>query len=295
MRLLTFKTEDGIERAGALVAGGGIVGLDGLGHQSVLALVQAGDEARSEVAASLEIAVPQWRLGEDGVRLCPPIPQTPRNLFCVGVNYRSHFDEGDRPEGMTVPEAPVIFTKPWTCLVGDGATVPIDRQATQRLDWEAELAVVIGRRGRNLSPEAAMDHVYGYTLANDVSARDLQLEHGMAGQWFKGKSLDGCCPLGPTLVTADEIGDYRDLRVTLSVNGELKQDFVAADMVNDVGRIIARLSLGMELLPGDVVLTGTAAGVGHWRKPPQFLHGGDVVRIECEQLGSLTTTFVEGQ
>lgn len=291
MRLISYRTSNGHTAGGVLRADGTVVALRDLGHAEVLDLIEAGPEAWANVAEASAMAAAAARLDE--LELLAPVPRPPRNMICVGVNYRSHFDEGKRPEGTTVPEAPVLFTKPWTALVGHDAQVEIDRQATERVDWEAEIAIVIGVGGRNIDPADAMAHVFGYTLANDLSARDLQLANGQFGQWFKGKGLDGFCPMGPSLVTADEVGDYRDLRVTLSVNGTVKQDFHAVDMINDVARIIARCSLGMTLLPGDVILTGTAAGVGHWREPPEFLHGGDVVEIECPGLGLLRTTMAE--
>jgi 2-keto-4-pentenoate hydratase/2-oxohepta-3-ene-1,7-dioic acid hydratase in catechol pathway len=213
-------------------------------------------------------------------------------MLCVGLNYQTHFDEGDRPEGSTVPDAPVLFTKPWTALVGHNGITVIDRSATQRVDWEAEIAVIIGRRGVNIPVESAIQHVFGYTLANDVSARDLQLAHGTFSQWFKGKSLDGFCPMGPMITTADEV-DCDQIHVQLRVNDVVKQDFHAAQMINSIPRIVARASLGMELLPGDIILTGTAAGVGHWRDPKEYLGDGDRVTIESEQLGTLVSTFVE--
>ena len=178
-------------------------------------------------------------------------------------------------------------------MTGHGTTVQIDRAATNRVDWEAEIAVVIGVGGRSISEDDALDHVFGYALSNDVSARDLQMEHGQFGQWYKGKSLDDFCPMGPSIVTAAEVGDYRDIEVELRVNGVQKQSFRAASMVNSVPRLIARVSLGCELLPSDVILTGTAAGVGHWREPPEFLGAGDVVEVESPQLGLLRTRFAE--
>lgn len=291
MRLISYRTPGGQVAGGVLRTDGAVVALADLGHPSVLELIEAGPAAWARVATASSAAPTAVHLDE--VELLAPVPRPPRNMICVGVNYRSHFDEGKRPEGTTVPDAPVLFTKPWTALVGHDARVEIDRTATDRVDWEAEIAVVIGVGGRNIDPADAMGHVFGYTLANDLSARDLQLANGQFGQWFKGKGLDGFCPMGPSLVTADEVGDYRDLHVTLSVNGTVKQDFQAVDMINDVARIIARCSLGMTLLPGDVILTGTAAGVGHWREPPEFLHGGDVVEIGCPGLGVLRTTMAE--
>lgn len=289
MRLVTVETEGGPQAA--VVRDGGVLPLEKMGFVSVRELIEAGPEAWDRVREEAQGLDPRGSLTE--ARLLAPIPDPPRNVFCVGVNYRAHFDEGDRPEGTEIPDAPVIFTKPWTALAGHDETVVIDRVATQQVDWEAELAVVIGRGGVNIPVEEAAGHVFGYTLANDVSARDLQLAHGSFGQWFKGKSLDGFCPMGPVLVTTDEIDDPEALHVELRVNGDIKQDFVSRDMINSVPRIIARLSLGMALLPGDVVLTGTAAGVGYWREPKEFLEAGDVVEIECEVFGVLRTRFEE--
>ena len=289
MRLVTIRTAAG-EAAGALHPDGTVSPLSRLGHSTVLGLIESGPDAWAEVESRLSSDT-----GEpvDGAAVLPPIPRTPRNMFCVGLNYRDHFDEGERPEGSAVPEAPVLFTKPWTCLVGHDATVELDRTVSDRVDWEAEIAVVIGKGGRNISVDDALDHVFGYTLSNDVSARDLQLEHGQFGQWYKGKSLDGFCPMGPSLVTAAEVGDYREIEVELRVNGVQKQSFRASSMVNSVERLIARVSLGCSLLPGDTILTGTSSGVGHWRRPPEFLGDGDVVEIESPQLGLLRTHFSE--
>ncbi len=292
MRLVTVRTSMGDE-AGVLRPDGTVTPLEEFGYQSVLGLIEAGPDAWREAEAAATAADGPGAVAAEDMAFRPPILRTPRNMVCVGLNYREHFDEGDRPEGSAVPEAPVLFTKPWTSLSGHNATVEIDRGATEKADWEAEIAVVIGVGGRNIREEDALDHVFGYTLANDLSARDLQLEHGMFGQWFKGKSLDGFCPMGPAVVTAPEIGDYRSIEVELRVNGVVKQSFKASSMVNSVPRIIARLSLGCSLLPGDIILTGTAAGVGHWRKPPEFLGDGDTVEIESPQLGLLRTRFTE--
>ena len=289
MRLVTMQSPTG-EACGILHADGAVSPLAATGHTSVLDLIESGPEAWARVE-SLPSAEAAARVSDPV--LLPPVPTTPRNMFCVGLNYRDHFDEGKRPEGSSVPDAPVLFTKPWTCLVGHDATVDLDRAASHRVDWEAEIAVVIGRGGRNISTDNALDHVFGYTLSNDVSARDLQLEHGMFGQWYKGKSLDGFCPMGPSIVSAAEVGDYRSIEVELRVNGVQKQSFRAASMVNSIPRLIARVSLGCALLPGDIILTGTSSGVGHWREPPEFLGAGDVVEIESPQLGLLRTHFNE--
>lgn len=292
MRLVTVSTSTG-QIAGILKPDSTIAPLSSIGHQSILDLIEAGPEAWADAESAAADA--HGTLDATGVTYLPPIPRTPRNMVCVGLNYREHFDEGDRPEGSAIPEAPVLFTKPWTCLIGHEGTVEIDRAATTRVDWEAEIAIVIGVGGRNVSVDDALDHVFGYTISNDVSARDLQLEHGMFGQWFKGKSLDGFCPMGPAIVTAAELGDYESIEMELRVNGETKQSFRASSMINSVPRIVARISLGCDLLPGDVILTGTSAGVGHWRKPPEFLSEGDVVEIESPQLGLLRSHFTERQ
>ncbi len=291
MRLVTMQSPAG-ETAGILHPDSTVSPLAAAGHSSVIGLIESGPEAWAAVEALTASGS-----GEslNGAVLAPPLPRTPRNMFCVGLNYRDHFDEGKRPEGAGIPEAPVLFTKPWTCLVGHNDTVELDRAASSRVDWEAEIAVVIGRGGRNIAVDDALDHVFGYTLSNDVSARDLQLEHGQFGQWYKGKSLDGFCPMGPSIVSAAEVGDYRDIEVELRVNGVQKQSFRAASMVNSVSRLIARVSLGCSLLPGDIILSGTSSGVGHWREPPEFLGDGDVVEIESPQLGLLRTYFEEGE
>jgi 2-keto-4-pentenoate hydratase/2-oxohepta-3-ene-1,7-dioic acid hydratase in catechol pathway len=291
MRLVTVD-RDGAPAA-AVVRNDGLVSLDKLGYGTVLELIEAGPDEWTRVARDAATAEPSGPL--DGAILLPPLPRPPRNMFCVGVNYQSHFDEGVRPEGTVVPEAPIFFTKPWTALNGHDAPVPLHGAATQQVDWEAEIAVVIGVGGVDIPLDEAAGHVFGYTLANDVSARDLQLAHGTFSQWFKGKSLDRFCPMGPVLITADELGGGEDeIHVQLRVNGVIKQDFSSKAMINSVPRIIARLSLGMALLPGDIILTGTAAGVGYWRKPKEFLGDGDVVEIESEQLGVLRSHFVRG-
>ena len=291
MRLITMRTGSG-SAAGVLHPDSTVTLLSHLGHDSVMGLIEAGPDAWAQAESAAHDG-PREPIDLDGADLLAPLPRTPRNMFCVGLNYHDHFEEGDRPDMSAIPDAPVLFTKPWTSLAGHNATVEIDRAATAKADWEAEIAVVIGLGGRNIGVDDALGHVFGYTLSNDVSARDLQWEHGGFGQWYKGKSLDGFCPMGPSIATGPEVGDYRDIRVALRVNGVQKQSFRAAAMVNSVPRIIARVSLGCTLLPGDVILTGTGAGVGCWHEPPEFLRGGDVVEIESPQLGMLRTRFAE--
>ncbi|MFA5773862.1 MAG: fumarylacetoacetate hydrolase family protein [Ilumatobacteraceae bacterium] len=283
MRVLTVRDGDTL-RAAILNDQDEVVLLDANEFPSVLALVEAGPAVWPRLA---DFANGTLAGTFDEANLAPPIGRPPRNMFCVGINYRSHWDEGDRG-GAAAPQAPVFFTKPWTCLVPHGATVQIDPIATRKADWEAEIAIVVGKGGRNIPLEQGLDHVFGFVLANDLSARDLQLGSGPTSQWFKGKSLDGFCPMGPYIVTRDAVADTESIDVALRVNGELKQDFSTKQMIHSFSSIIAHLSLGMALLPGDVILTGTSSGVGHWQKPPQFLGDGDVVEMTSSVLGSLS-------
>ena len=185
---------------------------------------------------------------------------------------------------MKVPEIPVFFTKAATSASGPHDPIPWDRSATSQVDYEAELGVIVGAGGKNIRRDHALDHVFGYTVINDVSARDLQFGHK---QWFKGKSLDGFCPMGPVIVTADEFGDPQGKRITLRVNGETRQDATTGDMIFPVNVILEYLSQGMTLEPGDVIATGTPEGVGLGRTPPEYLKDGDVVETEIEGIGIL--------
>jgi len=288
MRLVTVK-EDGYSHPGVLTDSRWIASLERWGHSSVENLIRSGPAAWAEVEREASGSDGDWPPDQP---LRAPITRPPRNMFCVGLNYVTHYDEGDR-SGVAMPDRPVFFSKPFTTLIGPYDDLVIDREATQKADWEAELAVVIGTGGVNIDESAALDHVFGYTLANDVSARDLQLGNGPFSQWHKGKSLDGFCPLGPHLVTVPAVGDLADLRIELTVNGTVKQDFRPNEMFHPIPKLISYLSKGMALLPGDVILTGTAAGVGHWHRPPEFLHGGDVVEIRCSALGTMRNQVVE--
>ena len=218
------------------------------------------------------------------VRLHAPIPRPLKNVFCVGRNYAAHVREGAAAYNREVklPDVPQFFTKAPTAVNGPFDDVPLHAAATQQLDWEAELAVVIGRAGRDIGSRDARSHVFGYTVLNDVTARDLQQRHG---QWFKGKSLDGSCPMGPVLVTADEFGDPQTKRLTLRVNGVVKQDATTADMIFPVATIVEWLSRGLTLEPGDIIATGTPEGVGMGRTPQEWLQDGDVVETEIEGIG----------
>ena len=214
------------------------------------------------------------------VRLLAPIPR-PGKIVCVGLNYRDHAAETGKP----VPTEPVLFAKFANSVVADGATVEIP-PATRETDWEAELGVVIGPPTRRVGVGDALDHVAGYTCLNDLSARDLQRS---GGQWTRGKAIDGFLPMGPTLVTADEVPDPQALAISCTVNGERVQQSSTAEMVFGVAELISIISQTMTLEPGDVIATGTPPGVGMARTPPRFLDAGDEVVVEIERLGRLTT------
>ena len=277
MRLVAFAAGGAAPRPGVLVPGGGVV--DAGPRFSSLQDVVAGGEAALSSLASLD--GPALPLEE--VALGAPL--SPCNVFCVGWNYRAHFEEGAGRRDEKLPEHPAFFSKASGAVIGPRDDIPSHRDVTSALDYEAELAVVIGAPGTSIPPERALDHVFGYAVGNDVTARDLQRRHG--GQWLKGKSLDGTCPLGPWIVTRDEVSDPQDLEVAARVNGELRQRASTARMIFGVGELVARLSEGMTLRPGDVLLTGTPEGVGMGMDPPVYLRPGDVVECEVAGLGAL--------
>lgn len=217
-------------------------------------------------------------------RLLAPIPRPRKNIMCMGRNYAEHAREG----GNVPPEVPVFFTKSPSTVIGPEAPV-IHHRVTQQLDYEVELAVIIGRRGRDIAPERALDYVFGYTILNDVTARDLQRRHQ---QWFKGKSLDTFAPMGPWIVHRSAIPDPQALRLSMRVNGDVRQDSTTAHMVFSVAQLIAVLSAGMTLEPGDILATGTPAGVAMGMQPPTWLQVGDVMEAEIEGIGVLRNRVV---
>ncbi|MET0707641.1 MAG: fumarylacetoacetate hydrolase family protein [Tardiphaga sp.] len=223
------------------------------------------------------------------VQLLAPIPRPARNVFCVGKNYHEHAKEFagsgfDSSAKEVVPEAPVIFTKPSSTVIGPGASIPNYLDPTDSTDYEGELTVIIGRGGRGISKQDALSHVFGYTIINDVTARTLQHKHR---QWFIGKGIDGFCPMGPLILTADEMPDPTKMRLRTTVNGELRQDASVTDLIFDIPTLIECISAGITLEPGDVLATGTPAGVGLGFKPPRFLKKGDVVAIDVSGIGTL--------
>lgn len=223
---------------------------------------------------------PEKRLGD--VRLLAPIDDRPK-IICVGLNYRDHAEE----QGAKIPEEPVIFMKPYTAIIGPNQPI-IYPEITEKLDYEAELAVIIGRRCRRVGAEEASRYVLGYTCFNDVSARDIQFRDG---QWIRGKSFDTFAPIGPWIVTADEIGDPHRLRIMGRVNGEVRQNSNTNNLIFGVGYLVSFISKVMTLEAGDIIATGTPSGVGIFHKPqPKLLEIGDVVEIEIEKIGVLVNT-----
>ena len=229
------------------------------------------------------------------VRLRAPIPRPPRNLFCVGKNYREHAQEftqsgfdATSKRGDNIPDHPIVFTKAPSTVIGPGDSVRCHAGLTEQLDYEAELAVVIGKGGSAIRRADAEAHVWGYVIANDITARDLQLRHR---QWFLGKSLDTSCPMGPWIATADEL-DAGGLSIRCWVNDELRQDANTGELIFNIPTLIETISAGLTLEPGDIISTGTPAGVGIGFDPPRFLKRADTVKIEIEGLGSLINTVV---
>jgi 2-keto-4-pentenoate hydratase/2-oxohepta-3-ene-1,7-dioic acid hydratase in catechol pathway len=254
---------------------------------SMLALIAAGEQGLARVRAAADTAP---RLAAASVRIGAPIPRPPKNIFCVGKNYHEHAKEfqasgfDSTSSGQASPDQPIIFTKPWTAIIGPGDPIPAHLDPTGSVDYENELAVVIGRGGRGIARAAALDHVFGYTIVNDVTSRTLQQQHK---QWFIGKSIDGFCPMGPAILTADAVPDVRDLRVTTRVNGEVRQDASVRDLIFDIPTLIEAISRTVTLEPGDIIATGTPAGVGIGFDPPRFLKEGDIVTCAISGIGEL--------
>ena len=289
MRFVTLKTAVG-PRPG-IVLGDRVMLLDG--YQSLQALIEAGDAGLDTIKAALPDYQSRAGIQLNMDQLLAPLPRPLKNVFCVGLNYAAHARESLQAKGLEVkmPEHPVFFTKPPTAINSPTGEIVIDPAVSERIDWEVELGVVIGKAGKNISREQAMEHVWGYTVINDVSARDLQMRHQ---QFFKGKALDGSCPMGPWIITSDELTDPHNLVVRLRVNGEIKQESNTNDLIFNIPTLIHVLSQGMTLEPGDIIATGTPAGVGFARTPQEFLRPGDLLETEVEGIGILRNPVVAG-
>lgn len=289
MRLVTFaggpKGSAAGERIGVLDSTGAVrdvIAADASLPRSMVELIASGRQADAAKAAAAAPVVTE-------ARLRAPIPRTPKNVFCVGKNYHEHakefagsgFDGGAKD---VVPPFPVVFSKPHTSIIATGEPILSAMDPTGGLDYEGELAVVIGQGGRSITKADSLKHVFGYTIVNDVTARHLQKRHS---QWVLGKGLDSFCPMGPAILTADEVPDPTTLMLSTFVNGERRQHVSVADLIFDIPTLIEAISASITLEPGDVIATGTPVGVGIGFTPPRFLKPGDEVRIEVPGIGTL--------
>lgn len=287
MKLVTFDAGQG-PRLGGL-ADGQIYDLADCSNGSLpsdmLSLLQRGEVGLAEAAKALAAISGTNGCAEEDAKLLAPIPN-PSKVIAIGLNYMDHC----REQNIDPPEIPIIFTKFPTSIVGQGDTVSWNPELTSQVDYEVELGVVIGQEARNVAAADVYDYIAGYTVCNDVSARDLQFGDG---QWVRGKSLDTFCPLGPYLVTKDEVADPHNLKIRCTVNGEALQDSTTAEMIFQIPALIEFASNAFTLLPGDVLITGTPDGVGVFRDPKVLLKDGDVMTVEVEGLGQLTNTCRE--
>lgn len=294
VRLISYRTDHGV-RLGALKDDGWVDlqeaarTLERELPADMRSMIELGD-------AGLDIADQALRSARSAPlvpgRIVAPLTDLRRNVFAVGRNYQEHREEAARARGTAVADDQhvVYFSKPPSTVIGHEADVEWDPAATSQLDYEVELVIVIGRRGKNIPLDRALDHVYGYTVGNDVSARDAQKAHG---QWFKGKSMDTFCPLGPCIVPSRYFGDAQHKRVMLRVNGETRQDSNTEKMIFDIPTQVHELSLGLTLEPGDLIMTGTPSGVAMGMTPQRWLRPGDVVEAEIEDLAILRNRVVE--
>jgi 2-keto-4-pentenoate hydratase/2-oxohepta-3-ene-1,7-dioic acid hydratase in catechol pathway len=299
MLLVTFSdvTDGGRRRPGAL-RDGEVLDLGALSSgalRDLLTVIQGGAEARREldrlVDGSSARALESATLTLDSVTLHAPL--RPGKIIGVGLNYVEHVEESSRTldTDKNLPERPVLFSKPATAVIGPGEPILHDGNLTSQLDWECELAVVIGRTARKVSRDEALDHVFGYSIVNDISARDQR----RSGQWFFSKGQDSYAPFGPAIRTADEVPDPQTLDLGLKVNGEVKQKGNSANMLFSIAQLIADISAGVTLEPGDVIATGSPQGVGAAQNPPQFLKPGDVVEATIEGIGTLRNPVVDAR
>jgi 2-keto-4-pentenoate hydratase/2-oxohepta-3-ene-1,7-dioic acid hydratase in catechol pathway len=297
MRLVTFTTDNSDPRPGAQV-GDRVVDIAALGGNtpgSVLSLIQAGPQALAEIAARLAEAPDTRPAGavHDLAAVTLHAPLRPGKVVGVGLNYVEHVEESSRSldTAKELPERPVLFSKPSTAVTGPGQPILHNGDLTRQLDWECELAVVIGKTAFRVREEDAWEHVFGYSIVNDISARDQR----RSGQWFFSKGQDSYAPFGPAVVTAAEIEDPLNLDLHLAVNGQTKQKGNTRDMLFPIPRLIADISSGVTLEPGDVIATGSPSGVGAGMNPPQFLFPGDVVEATIQGIGTLANPVVDAR
>jgi len=260
-----------------------VIALGDAGFHDMISLITGGADSIDRVFRWMDSPPSRDRIAIADVRLAAPIPRPPK-VICIGLNYRDHAEE----TGMAIPTVPTVFAKFPNTVIGPGHPIVLPKNSTKP-DYEAELAVVIGKGGRHIPESQWLDHVFGYTVLNDVSARDFQLA---TSQWMIGKTFDTFCPIGPVIVTADEIEDPHALGISTTVGGELLQNSNTSNLIFKIPQLIAHLSSVFTLEPGDVIATGTPAGVGFARTPPRFLRPGDEVTVAVEGIGALTNPVI---
>jgi 2-keto-4-pentenoate hydratase/2-oxohepta-3-ene-1,7-dioic acid hydratase in catechol pathway len=281
VRFATIQRENYDEPAVAV--GGGLLGLRGAGFTDLLSVIAGGKDAMDRVHRWVHAPQSAEVADMAKLKLRAPLPRPPK-IICIGLNYRDHAAEAK----MAIPEVPTVFSKYATSVIGHGAPIMLPKNSSKP-DYEAEFAVVIGKGGRHIPEDCWREHVFGYTIVNDVSARDFQMA---TSQWMMGKTFDTFCPMGPVIVTADEIADPHKLRISLRLNGEVLQDSNTCNLIFGVGKLIAFLSSVFTLESGDIISTGTPAGVGFARKPPVWLKAGDEVAVEVAGIGTLVNPVV---
>ena len=259
---------------------------------TMLSLLDAGSSAWDKLANISQNTSDEYCVARDQVTLCSPIPRPRQNVICLGLNYMDHVSETSaaKQEEAKLPRSPIVFTKAANSMNGPYSDIQINTNVSAKMDWEAELGVIIGKPGFGIKEEDAMQHVFGYSVINDVTARDRQKWHK---QFYIGKSYRGCCPMGPVIVTADEIKDPHDLQLRSWVNGDLKQQSNTKHQIFSIANVISVLSQGTELEAGDIIATGTPSGVGYARTPPEFLMPGDVVECEVENIGKISNRITQ--
>ena len=257
---------------------------------SMLQLIDGGEQSLQKLVKVVQQAKSDQWISLSAVELLSPIPRPRQNIMCLGWNYIEHVEEttGNALEAPKLPKYPIVFTKAASSMNGPFGDIPINLEVSNKMDWEVELGVIIGKGGIGISKSQALNHVFGYTIINDISARDYQKKHK---QFFIGKSFTGACPMGPWIVTADEIPNPQILNLKSYVNGELKQDSNTKYQLFDVVSVIESISKGMALEAGDIIATGTPSGVGYVRNPPEYLMPGDVVECEIESIGKIRNTI----
>ncbi len=286
MKFATVQIDDRVTIA--LVLGDKLLDLQTAINQfpaTMLEFIQQGEQFLDRINQFIEEGSQEYTVRLDEVRILAPIPRPTKNIFCVGKNYAAHAIElGSEAD---IPKAPMYFSKTPTTVIGQGDDIPLHENVTDSLDYEGELAVIIGKKGSGIQRDDALDYVFGYTILNDVTARDLQKRHQ---QFLLGKSLDGSCPMGPYIVHKSAIDNPHDLKIETKVNGEVRQSATTTQFIFDIPELISVLSQGMTLEPGDIIATGTPAGVGMGFTPPKFLKTGDHVEVTIENIGTLANT-----